>query len=531
MNIIITGFMGSGKTTIGKAIAEKLSMEFIDTDDLIEKNENLSILEIFEKFGEKYFRNLEREVVKELKGVKNCVISTGGKTLLFRSNLNSLLGKGILITLIVDPENLWERLRNDRKRPLLKGITKEYFLSLYYKRASRFENFPNKIDISNLAEKDSVERVLRFLTEEKEDIEVKVGQKTSKILFKRFIFKNIQEIVPKLGGKVFMICDEKVFKIYREYLKNITSNYFLIKGRDRHKNLRNVEKVWKWLINGKIKRDSLILSIGGGVTGDICGFVSSTILRGVTHYHIPSTLLSMLDSSIGGKNGINFHSMKNAIGTISPPEKVFIDPFLLSTIPPKEISAGIVEGLKAGLIGDPEVLRLIEEKTLLIKMIDIETIEEILLRAIKVKKNIVEKDPYEKNIRKILNLGHTLAHAIESQKKYRIPHGEAVGIGLIYSLKISEELGICPAGLRERIKNIIQKLGLKTSLEERRDTIIEKMKIDKKSTEKGVDFVLLKGVGKPVLMRNLTEKIILDSLKEVIHENFIDQWSQSEPYW
>ncbi len=381
------------------------------------------------------------------------------------------------------------------------------------------EKFPNKIDISGLPEKDSVERVLRFLTEEKGDMEVKVGEKVSKIIFKRFIFKNLEEIISEWEGKIFLICDERVFKIYCEYLKNITSNYFIISG---NKNLRNVEKIWKWLIKEKVKRDSLILSIGGGVIGDICGFVSSTILRGVTHYHIPSTILSMMDSSIGGKNGINFNSMKNAIGTISPPEKVFIDLLLLSTIPSKEISAGIVEGLKAGLIGDPEILSLIEEKFPLIKMIDIETIEEILLRAIKVKKYIVEKDPYEKNIRKILNLGHTLAHAIESQQKYKIPHGEAVGIGLIYSLKISEDLGICPAGLKERVKSILQKLGLKTSIEERKDALMEKIKIDKKSTEKGIDFVLLKGAGEPVLMRNLSEEVIFDSLKEVIHENSID---------
>jgi len=522
MNIIITGFMGSGKTTIGKAIAEKLSMGFIDTDDLIERNKNLSVSEIFERFGEKYFRNLEREVVEELKRINNCVISTGGKTLLFEKNLNSLLGKGLLITLTVDPEILWERLKKDKKRPLLKGITKENFFNLYNERALRFKKFPNKIDVSNLSEKDSIDKVLRFLTEKKEDIEVKVGEKVTKIVFKRFLLKSFEEILSGQDGKIFLICDKNVFKIYREYLKDITSNYFLIPGKDRNKNFRNVEKIWKWLIKEKVKRDSLILSIGGGVIGDICGFVSSTILRGVTHYHIPSTILSMLDSSIGGKNGINFNSMKNAIGTISPPEMVFIDPLLLSTIPSKEISAGIVEGLKAGLIGDPEILHLIEEKFPLIKMIDIETVEKFLLRAIKVKKNIVEKDPYEKNIRKILNLGHTLAHAIESQQKYKIPHGEAVGIGLIYSLKISEDLGICPKGLKERIKNILEKLGLKTSIKGRMDFLMEAMKIDKKSTERGIDFVLLKGIGKPVLMRGLSEKIMFDSLKEVIHENFID---------
>lgn len=522
INIVITGFMGSGKSTIGKEISKRLSMEFIDTDDLIEKREGIKISEIFDRFGEKYFRKIEREIVASLNKKENSVISTGGKTLLFKRNFNFLSKNGIIITLIVEPEILWERLSGDEKRPIIRGVEKGKFMELYKERSSKYEELPNKINISGLGEEESIEKILKFLTGETKEIDVKVGEKISKIKFKRFLLKNLEDIFPDDTGKIFLICDKRVFDIYSKYLKRVTSNYYLVSGGDRSKNIKNVEKLWKWLLNEKIKRDSVIISMGGGVVGDICGFVSSTILRGVTHYHIPTTLLSMLDSSIGGKNGINFNFVKNAIGTFNPADKVFIDPLFLLSVPEKEMSAGIVEGIKAGLLGDSELLDLIEGNLHLIKNLDLNLIEEILFRSINVKKRIVESDPFEKNLRKFLNLGHTLAHAIESYYRYRISHGEAVGIGLIYALEISERLVFCPSELKERIKNLIKKLGLRIAIRAKREELFKLIEMDKKSTEKGLDFVLLKNLEKPVSMRNIPHKILFDSLMEVIHENSFD---------
>lgn len=520
MKIVITGFMGTGKTTIGKALSEKLSMDFLDTDEIIEKRESLPVMEIFERHGEEYFRKLEREVSKGLEDSKNIIISTGGKTLLFMENLLSLSKNGILITLKTNPDELWERLKTDSRRPLLKGISREKFITLYKEREKEYEKLPNKIDLSHLMEKEAVEKVFHFLTKSSGNFEVKVGGEISKIYFERFLLKRLNEIPEfKKEGKIFLICDRKIYNIYQEYLK-VFPLIFLLPSRDRSKNLKNVVKLWKWLIKENVKRDSIIVSMGGGVVGDIAGFVSSTILRGVTHYHIPTTLLSMLDSSIGGKNGINFQSVKNAIGTINPPCKIFIDPLFLITIPRKELFSGLVEGIKSGLIGDPEILNIIEKNLSLIKLMDIEKIEEIMIRSINVKKKIVEEDPFEKkDIRKFLNLGHTLAHAIESYLKYRISHGEAVGIGLIYSLGISERLGFCPSGLKERIRNLIHKLQLKTSIKGNRIKILELMRKDKKSTEKGIDFVLLKELGEPFLFKGISEEILLESMKEVIHED------------
>ncbi len=519
MNIIVTGFMGTGKTTLGRALAKRLEMDFIDTDMLIENKLNLSVSEIFEKFGEKYFRVLEREVVKELKEENNTVIATGGKTLLYKKNLKTLTKNGILLTLHSDPEDLWERVKKYDSRPLLKGITKDEFIKLYLKRAPLYENLPNKIKISNFSETEA-ETILEFLTKELMRIEIKIGDKISEVILKRSLPGEIEKyIFSEKKGKVFMICDSKVFGIHGETLKKICQSFYIISGKDRNKNLKNAERLWKWLIKENVKRDSILLSFGGGVIGDLCGFVSSTILRGISHYHVPTTLLSMLDSSIGGKNGINLLSMKNAVGTINPPDKVFVDPTLLFSLPRKEISSGLVEAIKAGFIGDPLIFDLIEKRLHLIENIDLESLEEVISRSIKVKKTIVEKDPFEKNIRKFLNLGHTLAHALESFHRYRISHGEAVGLGLIYSLELSEMLGLCSKDLKARLKFLLNELGLKTRIKGNKENLIDLMKMDKKSTEEGIDFVLLKGWGEPVLKRGISKKILLEALEEVLDEN------------
>ncbi|MGQ9618225.1 MAG: 3-dehydroquinate synthase, partial [Candidatus Aminicenantia bacterium] len=340
------------------------------------------------------------------------------------------------------------------------------------------------------------------------------------IIFKRFILNDIENaFLPLGGGRLFLICDSRLFEIYSSEIKGFFQNFFLLPGKDKSKSFRNVKKIWRWLLNRGVKRDSVIVSIGGGVIGDICGFVSSTILRGIKHYHIPTTLLSMLDSSIGGKNGINFDSIKNAIGTISPFQKVYIDPIFLSSIPEKELAFGLVEGIKAGFIGDFEIIELIEKKLNLIKRRDIEILEEIISRAINVKKTIVEKDPYERKLRKILNLGHTLAHALESYHKYKIPHGEAVGIGLIYSLKISEILGFSGREHIERIKFLFERLGLRKKVNGSKRDLIELMKKDKKTTERGLDFILINNSGEPFIMTGIPEEILLEALEEVIDEN------------
>jgi 3-dehydroquinate synthase len=521
MNIVLTGFMGTGKTTLGRLLAKKLSLTHVDTDELIEKSQGLSVSAIFNKYGENYFRQLEAEVIKKLaQENENLVISTGGKTLLNKRNLNLLTKKGIIITLMGEPELLWERVKNSFLRPLVNLSNKERFIDLYRKREPLYEQLPNKIKIDNLSIVEAIQKIMDILKAETRQLEVKLGERKSLIIFKRFLLSSPEKIVgPDSALKIFLVCDKKVYQINKPYLQRIFPLYYLVPGKDRSKNLRQAEKIWQWLIAHNVKRDSILISIGGGVIGDLCGFISSTILRGIKHYHIPSTLLAMIDSSLGGKNGLNFRSIKNAIGTFSPADKVFIDPLFLHSLDKKQLASGLVEAIKAGLIGDSKLFHLIEEKTEMIRRLDLETIDEVIYRAIQVKKEIVEKDPYETGLRKRLNLGHTLGHALESFYRFKIPHGEAVGIGLIYSLKISEKLGLCSPELRERVKSLLEKLELRTQIRADKKKLIDYMKMDKKITEKGLDFVLMSEAQGVIIKKNIPEEIMLEALKEFIIEN------------
>jgi len=521
MNIVLTGFMGTGKTTIGRLLAKKLSLNHVDSDELIEKHQGLSVSEIFNKYGEYYFRRLEAEVIKKIaERADNWVISTGGKTLLSKKNLDLLSKKGIIITLKGNAELLWERVKTSFFRPLVNHSNKEKFIELYKKREPLYERLPNKIIVDNLSIAEVIQKIVDILKAETRQFEIKLGERKTQVIFKRFLLSSPERIIGLDSAyKIFLVCDKKVYQINKPYLQLTFPLYYLVPGKDRSKSLSQAEKIWQWLIAHNVKRDSILISIGGGVIGDLCGFIASTILRGIKHYHIPSTLLAMVDSSLGGKNGLNFRSIKNVIGTFSPADKVFIDPLFLHSLDKKQLASGLVEAIKAALIGDPQLLNLIEEKIELIRRLDFETIDEVIYRAIQVKKEIVEKDPYETDLRKKLNLGHTLGHALESFYHYRIFHGEAVGIGLIYSLKISESLGLCSPKLGVRLKALLEKLGLRTRIKADKKSLIHYIKMDKKTTEKGLDFVLMSEVEGVIMKKNIPEELMLEALEEVIIEN------------
>lgn len=511
MNIILTGFMGTGKTILGRKLAKALSMGFFDTDELIEKEFLLSIPEIFEKSGEEVFRKMEREIVRKLAKFSNTVISTGGKTLIFPKNFEILSRNGIVITLTGNPDLLWERIKTT-SRPLVKD--KDEFFKIWKEREPCYQELPNHIPIDWEDEDEGVRCLIHFLTKEKGRMEVKMGERTTEVIFRRSILRNFPKEFDHRRSK-FFICDRNGFANCGRSLSERTTEIYFLSGRERIKNLKNVEKLWKWLIAGGVKRDSLIISVGGGVVGDLSGFVSSTILRGVEHYHVPTTLLSMLDSCIGGKNGINIGSMKNAVGTISPTSKVFIDPFFLVSLSPYQLSCGLVEGIKAGLIGDPSLMTLIEDYLELIMKKDIQILEEVIRKALEVKRRIVEEDPCESSRRKILNLGHTFGHAVESFYNYKISHGEAVGIGIIFSLTISETLGFTDLRLRERVKSLLKRLGLRTTVKVEPEKFMEIMKKDKKSTHEGLDFVLLRAIGDVIIKRGIEERTIFKAFEEV----------------
>ena len=293
--------------------------------------------------------------------------------------------------------------------------------------------------------------------------------------------------------KIFIITDDNVYNLHYGNLYNILKDdyivdYVVIPHGEGSKNLDTYKYICEELIKKNIRRNELIIGFGGGVVGDIAAFVSSTIYRGVNFINIPTTLLSMVDSSIGGKTGIDFCGMKNILGTFYQPKLVLINLAYLKTLDEEEIKSGMGELIKHGMIGDPSLLEdLINEEK-----ID----EDIVHSSLLVKKNVVEVDPYDQKERMFLNFGHTFGHVIEL--KYNLKHGIAVAVGMLMAIKMGIDLELTDSSCYHVLESTLVKYGFDTKLYDYHE-YLEDIKKDKKNLAGKINFVLIKDVGKPFL--------------------------------
>ena len=257
-------------------------------------------------------------------------------------------------------------------------------------------------------------------------------------------------------------------------------------------------------------RNSLLIAFGGGVVGDMVGFVASVFMRSIPYIQIPTTLLAQVDSSIGGKTAIDLPQGKNLLGTFYQPRAVFTDLSYLATLPEKEFNNGLAEIIKYGIIDDEKMFRLLEDNMEAVKRKDPALLLKLVESCCRVKKTIVEIDEKEQGLRRILNFGHTLGHALEAQSNFTISHGEGVALGMIAAARISENSGYLESAGRERIEKLIQKAGLPCRIPENISPkgIISRLKMDKKKEGNIIHFVLLKKIGLPFVNGGINEKII-----------------------
>ena len=321
------------------------------------------------------------------------------------------------------------------------------------------------------------------------EMNIQLAERTSRIYIERDCRLHLEKYI-SLDCKVMVITDEGVPKQYHEeVLKQCKNGYlFVAKQGEETKSLEVYEQILQKLLALDFSRKDLIIALGGGVIGDLSGFVAGTFKRGMRFASIPTTTLSQIDSSIGGKVAVNMGEVKNVVGTFYHPEVVLIDLNTLSTLPERHYNNGLVEAVKAGLIGDAELFELFE------KTEHIENdLEEIIVRALRVKKNVVEQDEKEENLRKILNFGHTIGHAIESI--YHLEgyyHGECVGIGMMMILEKEE--------IWERLRKVLCKLNVPLSADYDVEEVIHFIKKDKKANGKYVTVVQLDKVGEAKLL-------------------------------
>ena len=271
-----------------------------------------------------------------------------------------------------------------------------------------------------------------------------------------------------------------------------------IPAGEKYKNLETVSGLWKSFLENGLDRKSTVIALGGGVIGDMAGFAASTYMRGIAWVGVPTTLLSMVDASLGGKTGFDLPEGKNLIGAFHPPRLVLTDAQLLKTLPEAEFISGLSEVVKHGIIADPELFSLCSRGLDWIK----DNLEGVVRRAMAVKIKIIEEDPYEKGIRAALNLGHTVGHAVELVSKFELRHGEAVAIGMVVEARYAEKIGLSNKGLSKEIESILCDLGLPVDIPKELppEEIIRAMKRDKKKNVNAIRFSLPVEIGKVKLV-------------------------------
>lgn len=317
----------------------------------------------------------------------------------------------------------------------------------------------------------------------------------------RIVSGSVREVLAELlpQGRVIAFVDAEVEAHHN--LSELLPESIVIPAGEENKNLELATMLWRELIEAKADRQTFLLGVGGGVVCDLVGFVAATFMRGVRFGLVPTTLLSQVDAAIGGKCGVNMEGYKNMVGAFAPADFVLCDAGLLGSLPDREFRAGVAEMIKAAVIDDKTLFELFENHAFEELRSDVELLAEAVARAVAVKCAIVGRDPYEKGERRVLNLGHTWAHAIESLTS-DYSHGEAVAVGIVRATQKAIAEGIIPTEDAERIENLIARYGLPTECNLSDEELWEAMTHDKKTTSEGIDFVLPRGIGK-CLMSNV----------------------------
>jgi 3-dehydroquinate synthase len=319
--------------------------------------------------------------------------------------------------------------------------------------------------------------------------------------------QNLGNHIP--GENVVIITDVNVKRFYQNNFP--PHPVITIQIGEKIKNLDTVCNIYGKLLEFGVDRSTFIIGIGGGIVCDITGFVASTFLRGVKFGFVSTTLLSQVDASVGGKNGVNFKGYKNIVGVFNQPEFVICDLNLLSTLPEKEVLCGLAEIVKHAAIGDANLFRYLEENYQKALALDAAVIERIVYDSVVIKSAIVNKDEKEKGERRNLNFGHTFGHAIE--KTTGVRHGVAVSAGMVMASELSVKKGHLQAKDAQRIKNLLRDLKLPISLQADRKTVLDALKKDKKRQGDLINFVLLEGIGKPFV-----DKISINELECVLND-------------
>lgn len=509
-SVYLAGLMGAGKSSVARCLGRWLDVPYHDIDQEVERSADESVAGLWEREGEAAFRTAEREAVERLTAIPGpAILALGGGTLEDDVSRDRLAAWGTGVHLDASPEQLAARVGNGDGRPLLpEGEAIDRLTELGDQRQARYRALPHRVD----AGADSIEavavRVLRAMGSGPPEA-IGDGVRLGRGALGHAAECLANAVMDGEPGRIVVVTDDRVWSLHGGALGEglekggWTAVPCLLASGEAGKEPLGLQTVWDALAETGADRDTPVAVLGGGAASDVGGLAASTFKRGLPLVLFPTTLLGQVDAAIGGKNAINFSGYKNLLGTFYFPSRVDLDPLCLLTLGEREYRAGWAEVVKAGLIGDPDLFDLCgaDPDALLNRRLD--GLETAVRLAVDVKLRIVAEDPREGDVRRWLNLGHSLGHAIEAAADGSLAHGEAVAIGMVAATRLSDERGIAEPGLVDRVVSVLEGLGLPTTIpsEIKPETLVELGRHDKKRKAGALHAVLPVRPGEVVVQR------------------------------
>jgi 3-dehydroquinate synthase len=522
-NIVLGGFMATGKSSVGRRLAIVLGYDFLDLDTLIAAETGMPIAQIFNLQGEAAFRSLETRMVERVAGRTGCVVATGGGTIVNPRNLEALKRSGVVVALTADPATILARIGSTEDRPMLWGGDKrERIRCLLEQRAEAYAKADLIVDASAKTIDHVVNHILDFLTLHNviarrttvnlpsmaESLRIVLGARSHEVIIGPGLLGEVGTLVKGLGLAQTGILltnpgDNRLFG--ERVLASLADAGFTIRcvelaDREETKGLETLGWLYRQMAAERLERRSPVFALGGVVTGEIAGFAAATYLRGLPLIQIPTSLIAQVDTSIGGKVAVNLPEGKNLVGAFYQPRQVITDVETLAVLPPRDFRAGLAEVVKIAAIRDTELFEYLEKNVEEVLSQDLRALVRLVRRACEIKASIVEADEWEADVRSILNFGHTVGHAVEAATGYRGPnHGEAVAMGMVVAARIAVRRRICSEEALERLKRLLQAFGLPTSLLVDAAEVLRFVRYDKKIQDRQLRFVLLQAIGDAVV--------------------------------
>ena len=504
--IVLVGFMGAGKSTVGRAVAERLGLRFVDVDEAVSERAGAGVPAIFERDGEAAFRVLEASAAADaLTAGRDVVVALGGGAL-GDAATRTAVRSGTVVWLDVGLEEA-RRRADDESRPLFRRPGLE---ELYARRRAVYGEVADVVVRTDGLSADEVAARVTGAVLARDGgatqgaaptrIPVPVPGGPYEVIVGPGLSARLGELLPELprAEKAFLVTQARLAPLAEAALSSLDAglsvDVAMVPEGEGAKSLEAASALYDWLASSRAHRGDVIVSFGGGVVCDLAGFVASTYARGMHLVHVPTTLLAQVDAAIGGKTGVNLKSGKNLVGTFYQPAAVICDVDLLRALPDAELRSGMAEVVKYGLIAEPELLAVVEAEGGALLAGDGALLSTVVERSAAIKAGVVAADEREAGVRAHLNYGHTFGHAIEWVSGCR--HGEAVALGMMAAAYLAEELGRIEPHVVDVHRRTLEAVGLPTSATFDAGELEPAWELDKKYRH-GVRFVLLRGLGAP----------------------------------